>query len=96
MSTMRAHGLRSTAASRRRSRRARLVGVPVARVSGLVTSSKTSRRGREREHAGEQEEHVAPAEQVAEDAAGGLAEHLAENLARQVAAEHRAGAARRA
>ena len=32
------------------------------------------------EHAGQHEEHVAPAETVAEDAAGGLAEQLAEDL----------------
>ena len=38
--------------------------------------------------AGEDEEHVAPAELVAEHAAGGLAEQLPEDLAGQEAAEH--------
>ena len=38
--------------------------------------------------AGENEEHVAPAEIIAEHAAGGLAEQLAEDLPGQEAAEH--------
>ena len=46
-----------------------------------------ARRG-QCENAGEHEEHIAPAHQVAEHAAGGLAGELAENLAGQVAAEH--------
>lgn len=41
-----------------------------------------------REQSGENEEHVAPAEIIAEHAAGGLAEHLPENLSGQKAAEH--------
>ena len=46
-----------------------------------------ARRG-QREDAGEHEEHIAPAQQIAEHAAGGLAGELAEDLAGQVAAEH--------
>src|SRR6516225_8323598 len=44
---------------------------------------------REREQAGEQKENIAPAEIVAEHAAGGLAEQLTENIPRDEAAEHR-------
>jgi hypothetical protein len=57
------------------------------RVSGLTASSEAGRR--QSEHAGEHEKHIAPAHQVAEHAAGGLAEKLAENLARQVARQDR-------
>jgi hypothetical protein len=38
-------------------------------------------RGRKREQAGEHEEHVAPAEKVTQDTAGGLAKQLPKNLA---------------
>ncbi len=44
--------------------------------------------GGDRQQAGQNEEHVAPAEIVAEHAARRLAEHLAENLPRQECAEH--------
>src|SRR5262245_55571654 len=37
---------------------------------------------------GEEEEHAPPAEQIAEHAAGGLAEQLAQDLPRQEGAEH--------
>ena len=45
-----------------------------------------------REQAGQQKEHIAPAEIIAEHAAGGLAEQLAEDLARQEAADHQLAA----
>ena len=44
--------------------------------------------GGDRQQRGENEEHVAPAEIVAEYAAGGLAEQLAEDLTGQESAEH--------
>src|SRR5438477_3225474 len=43
--------------------------------------------GRQSEQSGKDEEHVAPAEQIAEHAAGGLSEQLSKNLPRNVAAE---------
>ncbi len=46
------------------------------------------RDGGERKKRGEEKEHAPPAEQIAEHAAGGLAEQLAEDLARQKGAEH--------
>ena len=52
-------------------------------------SSNHETRRRDREHATECEENVAPAEQIAEHAAGGLPEQLAENVARCVARQDR-------
>ncbi len=42
-----------------------------------------------REHSGQHEEDVAPAEQVAQHAARGLAEQLAHDLSAEIAREHR-------
>ena len=49
--------------------------------------------GRQREQSAERKKDIAPAEQIAEHAAGGLAEQLAENVARGVAREDRLQAA---
>ena len=83
---------RDCSARRRSRRRSRAADLSLARVAGLARQRigdefEHEARRRQREHAGEHEEHVAPAHQIAEHAAGGLAEQLAENLAGQVAAE---------
>jgi hypothetical protein len=57
-----------------------------ARVDDKLEDEPSSR---EREHGREHEEHVAPAEQVAEHAAGRLAEELAGNLSREIAPQDR-------
>ncbi len=68
--------------------RERVASAWPARVIGLRANSIDQRDCGEREQAGQHEEHIAPAEPVAEHAARRLSEQLSEHLTGQEAAQH--------